>query len=145
MARHLGRSSASWPYVAVTDMNHCSHAYWTRLQYTYMLTIPLVGIFAIGFAIIKYQTGYSFVPGYGSRFFLCVSRPSSNNVILSQMNSNSDTIRVMARVSQKSSFPSSITLFDRLVVWDVSTLSFWFLQSHFNRDWPYRVTHLEGE
>lgn len=42
-----------------------SGAFKRIMTYTYMLTIPLVGIFAIGFAIIKYQTGYSFVPGYG--------------------------------------------------------------------------------
>ncbi|THH29529.1 hypothetical protein EUX98_g4644 [Antrodiella citrinella] len=35
------------------------------MTYTYFLTIPLICVYAIGFAIIKYKMGYSIIPGQG--------------------------------------------------------------------------------
>ncbi|KAH8096796.1 hypothetical protein BXZ70DRAFT_1009474 [Cristinia sonorae] len=42
-----------------------SGAFKRIMTYTYMLTIPLIVIYAVGFAVIKYKVGYSFIPGHG--------------------------------------------------------------------------------
>ncbi|CAL1711416.1 unnamed protein product [Somion occarium] len=42
-----------------------SGAFKRIMTYTYLVTIPCIGAFAMGFSIIKYQAGYSFVPGAG--------------------------------------------------------------------------------
>ena len=37
-------------------------------QYTYIVTIPLIAAYSIGYAYIKYRVGWVFVPEYGSAF-----------------------------------------------------------------------------
>ncbi len=40
----------------------------TQLQYSYLLTIPLIFTFAIGNTIIKYREGFILHPTLGSQF-----------------------------------------------------------------------------
>ncbi|KAI5995349.1 hypothetical protein F5J12DRAFT_726143 [Pisolithus orientalis] len=42
-----------------------SGAFKRIMTYTYISSVTLVITFAVGFAVIKYQYGYSFIPGYG--------------------------------------------------------------------------------
>lgn len=42
-----------------------SGAFKRIMTYTYVTCIPLIITYAVGFAIIKYQYGYTYVPGYG--------------------------------------------------------------------------------
>ncbi|EMD32945.1 hypothetical protein CERSUDRAFT_118372 [Gelatoporia subvermispora B] len=42
-----------------------SGAFKRIMTYTYMLTIPLLATFAVGFTILKYDVGYSLIPGFG--------------------------------------------------------------------------------
>ncbi|TCD62709.1 hypothetical protein EIP91_006534 [Steccherinum ochraceum] len=42
-----------------------SGAFKRIMTYTYIVSIPLIVVYAIGFAIIKYKMGYSFIPGHG--------------------------------------------------------------------------------
>ncbi len=36
------------------------------IQYTYLLSVPAVMAYAIGFTVIKYQEGFTVLPEYGS-------------------------------------------------------------------------------
>ncbi|KAI0079234.1 hypothetical protein K474DRAFT_1736289 [Panus rudis PR-1116 ss-1] len=47
--------------------NHGPHsgAFKRIMTYTYITSIPCIVVYAIGFAVIKYQAGYSFIPGFG--------------------------------------------------------------------------------
>ncbi|OCH92048.1 hypothetical protein OBBRIDRAFT_886557 [Obba rivulosa] len=47
------------------DYGPYSGAFKRIMTYTYLLTIPLIATFSIGFAIIKYDVGYSLIPGFG--------------------------------------------------------------------------------
>jgi len=42
-----------------------SGAFKRVMTYTYLLSIPLLITYAVGFAIIKYHAGFVFIPGYG--------------------------------------------------------------------------------
>ena len=35
------------------------------IQYTYLLTLPLIMVYAMGFTVIKYQMGWTYIPNYG--------------------------------------------------------------------------------
>ncbi|GJE98175.1 hypothetical protein PsYK624_143970 [Phanerochaete sordida] len=47
--------------------NHGAHsgAFKRIMTYTYLVTIPLIMAYSIGFAAIKYEMGYTYVPEYG--------------------------------------------------------------------------------
>ncbi|EKM53715.1 uncharacterized protein PHACADRAFT_260202 [Phanerochaete carnosa HHB-10118-sp] len=45
--------------------SHQSGAFKRIMTYTYLITIPLIAIYSIGFAAIKYDMGYAVVPGFG--------------------------------------------------------------------------------
>lgn len=47
-----------------------SHGSWTYRQYTYLLTLPLVLVYALGNTIIKYHQGFIDHPIYGSTYLL---------------------------------------------------------------------------
>ena len=38
------------------------------LQYTYLITIPLLMIYSIGMTVISYKMGYIILPGYGCEY-----------------------------------------------------------------------------
>ena len=40
-------------------------------QYTYILSLPTLATFAIGNAVIKYEEGFIFYPGNGSKYHAC--------------------------------------------------------------------------
>ena len=42
---------------------HCAYR---RLQYTYLLSVPCIIAYSVGFAAIKYQEGFTVLPEYGS-------------------------------------------------------------------------------
>lgn len=42
-----------------------SGAFKRVMTYTYLITIPLIMIYSIGFAVIKYEMGYTYMPEYG--------------------------------------------------------------------------------
>lgn len=37
------------------------------MQYSYLLSVPLIMTYAIGFAVIKYSEGFVFIPGHGGK------------------------------------------------------------------------------
>ena len=40
-------------------------------QYTYILSLPTLATYAIGNAVIKYEEGFIFYPGHGSKYHTC--------------------------------------------------------------------------
>lgn len=70
----------------------------------------------MGFSIIKYQAGYSFVPGAGSK----CSRPCVNTKSTSSIRSYTNALAAVARGSQACHIPSSTCFFYWLVSRDVS-------------------------
>ncbi|KAI0685585.1 hypothetical protein BC835DRAFT_1421119 [Cytidiella melzeri] len=47
------------------DSGPYSGAFKRIMTYTYMLTVPLIMVYAVGNAVIKYNVGWTFIPGHG--------------------------------------------------------------------------------
>lgn len=75
------------------------------VQYTYIVTIPLILVYAMGFAIIKYNVGYTFVPGHGSA---CYSRHLCFPLLTPLVFSHPNSMAVVAEVVPTRHVPPSV-------------------------------------
>lgn len=76
------------------------------VQYSYLLSIPLITAYAVGFSIIKYTYGFTVVPTVGGGI------PSHNRCIMADIPSHARTLSTMESICTKSDIPSiSLTLY----------------------------------
>ena len=111
------------------------------LQYTYLITIPLLMIYSIGMTVISYKVGYIVLPGYGCEY----SNVAYNGTTIltpPAMISDASPCRPLARAVPRDVLPVHPHLFHRLGVRDVSAVSCLTMTNPLTCS-P-SITHLEG-
>ena len=106
-------------------------------QYTYLLSIPLIMVYAFGFTYMKYQEGYTVLPGGGCK--LC---QRALCLVLSDVLRHTHAVFLMAQIISGCNLSASAHLCNCVVAGDVS-----FLCSPtviFELTFA-RITHLEGD